>query len=200
MLRSTSYVVVAVALAAASGSLIAQSRAVPRQFDHVRPLGRALSEFKNDRIHMVTSYSYSQISHDSRWLLIEFGALARTKMAIERFRIELVTPDGRLIPHATTARVREADDLGQLLLQSAPARSRLYWYLPYDGLCCPQNFRFGPGGVRAYAEDDSMKMDTKGPVWADLLFESPTGSWQNGTYAVVIPYDGEEAVLPIELM
>lgn len=42
-------VLIGVVLAVASGSLFAQSRSVPRTFDHVRPLGRALAEFKNDR-------------------------------------------------------------------------------------------------------------------------------------------------------
>lgn len=191
------HVTAALALVVASGSLVAQSRTIPTQFDRVRSLGRALSEFKDDRIQVVVSYAQSQVDHGSRWLLIEFGALARTRMAIERWRIELVTPDGRVIPHAMPARVRAADDLRGLLLQSAPSRTRLYWYLPYDGLCCPESFRVATGGF--YARDEIMKVDSRGPVWADLLFESPTGSWENGIHAVVIPYDGKEAVLPIEL-
>jgi hypothetical protein len=124
---------IGVVLAVASGSLFAQSRTVPRTFDHVRRLGRALAEFKNDRIQIVTSYSYSQANHDSRWLLIEFGALSRTKTTIERDRIEVVTPDGRLVPHASPVRVRDADNLGELMLQTSPSRPRLYWYLPSMG-------------------------------------------------------------------
>ena len=34
---------------------------------------------------------------------------------------------------------------------------------------------------------------------SDLLFESPTRLWDKGTYALVLRYDGGEAVLPIEL-
>jgi hypothetical protein len=36
-------------------------------------------------------------------------------------------------------------------------------------------------------------------VRGDLLFESPTRLWDEGTYALVISYEGREAVLPIEL-
>ena len=36
-------------------------------------------------------------------------------------------------------------------------------------------------------------------VLGDLLFESPTRLWDEGTYALVVRYDGAEAVLPIEL-
>jgi hypothetical protein len=188
-------------LAAASGSLFAQNRTVPRTFDDVRPLGRALSEFKNDRIQIVTSYSYSQANHDSRWLLVEFGALSRIKTTIERDRIEVITPDGRLVPHAPPARVRDAEDLRELLLQTSSSRSRLYWYLPYDGLCCSESFRIGED-FSAQRRDNAltpMKLDSRGPVWADLLFESPTGAWQKGVYTLVIRYDGEEAAVPIEL-
>ena len=190
-----------VVLAVASGSLFAQSRTVPRTFDHVRPLGRALAEFKNDRIQIVTSYSYSQANHDSRWLLIEFGELSRAKTTIERDRIEVVTPDGRLVPHAPPARVRDAEDLGELMLQTSPSRPRRYWYLPYDGLCCPESFRIGEGfyAQQRDAAWTPMQVDSRGPVWADLLFESPTGEWESGAYALVVRYDGEEAAFPIEL-
>jgi hypothetical protein len=75
---------IGVVLAVASGWLFARSRTVPKTFDYVRPLGRALAEFKNDRIQIVTSYSYSQANHDSRWLLIEFGALSRVLRATVR--------------------------------------------------------------------------------------------------------------------
>jgi hypothetical protein len=190
-------VLVGLVLVVASGSMFAQSRMVPKQFDNVRTLGRALSEFKDHRIQIVTSHSYSQVSHDSRWLLIEFGALGRTKTMIDGFRIELITPEGRFIPHATLARVREAGDLSGVLLQTAASSSRLYWYLPYDGLCCPKSFRFQFGNF--YTSDHNMELDSRGPVWADLLFESPVDSWDKGKYALVVPYDGSEAFLPIEL-
>jgi hypothetical protein len=194
-------VVIGVVCVVASGSLFAQGRAVPKTFDHVRPLGRALAEFKNDRIQIVTSYSYSQANHDTRWLLIEFGALSRTKTTIDRDGIEVVTPDGRLVPHAPPARVRAAEDLSELLLQNSPSRFRLYWYLPYDGLCCPESFRVGAGfyAERRDATLRPMMVDSRGPVWADLLFESPTGQWESGAYALVVRYDGEEGTLPIEL-
>jgi hypothetical protein len=33
----------------------------------------------------------------------------------------------------------------------------------------------------------------------DLLFESPTGGWEKGSYALVIRHDRGSASLPIEL-
>jgi len=196
MIRSAC-VLSAVAMVLGNGAMLAQRRTVPKQFDNVRTLGRALAEFQDDRVQVVVSYATSQVNHDSRWLLIEFGALGRTKTTIDRFRIELITPEGRFIPHATLARVREAGDLSGVLLQTAASSSRLYWYLPYDGLCCPKSFRFQFGNF--YTSDHNMELDSRGPVWADLLFESPVDSWDTGKYALVVPYDGAEAFLPIEL-
>ena len=49
MTRALSYAIAASILVLASGSLLAQSRTVPKQFGNVRSLGRAASEFKDDR-------------------------------------------------------------------------------------------------------------------------------------------------------
>ena len=90
---------------------------------------------------IVASYSHSQVNHDSRWLLLELGAFGRTgmRMRIERNLIELVTPDGRLVPHATLARLRDASDLNGLQLQLAStAPSRQGWRWPRaSGLARP---------------------------------------------------------------
>ena len=120
MNRSTGTLAVLI-LVAATGSLFAQSptRAVPREFSHVRTLGRALSAFTDNRIQVAAAYYDSQANHDSRWLLIELGALGEQETTFKRDQIE--------------------------------------------------------------------------------LFESPTGLWDKGTYALVVRYDGADAVLPIEL-
>ena len=211
MTRAT-YLVPALVFVVASGSLFAQSRPVPTQFDNVRPLGRAVSEFKDDRIQIVVAYDYSQVHHDSPWLLIGFGALSRSsmRMKIERDRIEVVTPDDRLVPHATHARLRDASVLNGLnglvlqLTSTAASRYRLDWYLPSTFLLGSRDYRFSsdrPGSFMFGTELEPMDIEgPQGTAFADLLFESPTGSWQKGAYAVVIRYDGEEAVLPIELM
>ena len=46
-------------LIVASGSLFAQgsTRAVPKEFIHVRTLGRALSEFNDDRIQVAAAFT-----------------------------------------------------------------------------------------------------------------------------------------------
>ena len=196
MLRSTCAIAASV-LAVASGSLLAQSRTIPRQFDNVRSLGRALAEFKDDRIQVLVSYAESQVNHESRWLLIDLGAFSRTNVTIDRARIELVTPDGRLVAHAPPDRFREAADSTTPRLRRPSSASRLAWYLPYDGLT---------GNSSSYSSREPRAslapLDVAprfGPAFVALPFESPTGAWDDGLYALFVPYDGVEAVLPIEL-
>jgi hypothetical protein len=112
-------------VAVTGSSLFAQgaTRAVPREFDHVRTLGRALAEYNDQRIQVAAAYYYSQSNHEFPWLLIELGALGRLPTTIERDRIELVTPRGRVVPLASQARWARDTTRNTLLLQrAAPLR------------------------------------------------------------------------------
>ena len=97
-IRSVSFLALIVLVG--SGSLSAQrsTRVVPKEFDHVRRLGRALSEFQDERIQVVAAYYYSQYRHDQPWLLIEIGAFGRLPTEIDRRTIDLLTPTGRVVP------------------------------------------------------------------------------------------------------
>jgi hypothetical protein len=194
-LNRSIHVLTGLILIAAGGSLFAQSRTVPKEFDHVRTLGRALSEFRDGRIQVVAAYYYSQANHDTPWLLIEIGALGEQVMEIERDGIELVTPRGRVVPLAAQARWKADSPRATLLLQQAtPLRHPVgSYFAPANG---QQRFPFFTltGTVRKVAF-----LRPKELLLGDLLFESPTRLWDEGTYALVIRYDGAEAVLPIEL-
>jgi hypothetical protein len=199
MNRSTS-VVAGLLLVAAGASLGAQSptRRVPREFDHVRTLGRALSEFNDNRIQVAAAYYYSQANHDSRWLLIELGALGQQTTTINRDQIELVTPTGRVVRLATQARWAEDSRHNALLLQQAstsrhPVES---YFKPANGRTRLRFFTRPPGAGTVLNFIDLRPNEL---VLGDLLFESPTLLWDKGTYALVVRYDGAEAILPIEL-
>jgi hypothetical protein len=197
MIRSI-HVLTGLILIAAAGSPIAQSRTVPKEFEHVRTLGRALSEFKDDRIQVVAAYYYSQFNHDSPWLLIQLGALGEQVMEIERDQIELVTPGGRVVRLASQSRWASDSRRNTLLLQqAAPLRHPVYSYFTPGNGQTGLRFFARPPGTGTVQEVVFLK--PKELVLGDLLFESPTRLWDEGTYALVIRYDGAEAVLPIEL-
>jgi hypothetical protein len=199
MKRSAS-VLAGIVLVAGSVSLLAQpqKRVVPKEFDHVRTLGRALSEFQDERIQVVAAYYYSQSNHDQPWLLIEMGALGRLPTEIDRRTIELVMPTGRVVPLASQSRWAQAGERSALLLQNArTTRHQLASY--FKGPIGQASLRFfvWPSGTGTVLE--SIKVMPDELVRGDLLFESPTRLWDDGTYALVIRYDAREAVLPIEL-
>src|SRR5262245_10050679 len=199
MNRSTK-TLAALVLVVASGSLFAQgsTRAVPKEFIHVRTLGRALSEFNDDRIQVAAAYYYSQDNHDSRWLLIELGALGQQTTKINRDQIELVTPTGRIVPLATQASGgAEAEPMPLLLQQAAPSRHPVESHFKATNGRRRLRFFTRPPGAGTVL--DFVDLAPHELVTGDLLFESPTRLWDKGTYALVVKYDGAEAVLPIEL-
>ena len=190
--------VVAALVLVASGALFAenQTRAVPREFAHTRSWGRALSEFNDARIQVVAAYYYSQKNHDVPWLLIELGVLGPQAMEISREKIELVTPSGRVVPLATQARWSQDSTRNMLLLQQAkssrhPVSSYFTAALRQTGFGF---FATGSGTVR-----NAIWIAPNELALGDLFFESPTRLWDKGTYALIIRYDGAEAVMPIEL-
>ncbi len=199
-MNQSTHVLAGLVLVLASGSLSAQSptRAVPREFDHVRTLGRALSEFNDDRIQVAAAYYYSQANHDSRWLLIELGAMGRNTTTLKRDQIELVTPTGRVVHLATQTRWAEDSTRNALLLQqAAPSRHPVESYFkPTNGRTGLRFFTRPPGNGTVLEFVDLLPNQL---ALGDLLFESPTRLWDKGTYALVVRYDGAEAVLPIEL-
>jgi hypothetical protein len=199
MNRSLS-VLAGIVLAVGSGSLIAQSqtRTVPKEFDHVRTLGRALSEFSDERIQVVAAYYYSQFNHEQPWLLIEIGALGRRPTEIDRRTIELVMPSGRVVPLASQSRWGQVPERSALLLQQARVtRHQIPSYFKTVNGQARLRFFASPNGADTVLESINLRPDEL--VLGDLLFESPTRLWDKGTYALVVGYDGREAVLPIEL-
>jgi hypothetical protein len=199
-MKRTTSVVAAVVVVVATGSSFAQSRTrvVPKEFEHVRTLGRALSEFRDDRIQVAAAYYYSQFNHDSPWLLIELGALGQQATEINRNQIELITPGGRAVRLATQARWAQDSRRNALLLQQATTSRHPVgsYFRPVNGRSRLRFFTHPRSGGTVL---DTVYLAPNELVLGDLLFESPTRLWDEGTYALVIRYDGAEAVLPIEL-
>jgi len=199
MIRSA-LVLAGLVVAVTGSSLLAQggTRAVPREFDHVRTLGRALAEYNDQRIQVAAAYYYSQSNHEFPWLLIELGALGRLPTTIERDRIELVTPSGRVVRLASQARWARDTTRNTLLVQrAAPLRHPVASY--FKAVNGQTSLRFfthppNPGTVQ-----QEIRLMPDELALGDLLFESPTRLWDEGTYALVVRYDGAEALLPIEL-
>lgn len=162
-----------------------------------RQIGKAAVEYRDKEIHVVAAYYHSQRNHESRWLLIE-SALSTTREAIiKREHIALRTPQGREIPLATQRRIGEDVKRVEQLLQNATVQTHpvASYFSERDRIEDMKMFRlpFGP------VVHDEFIADRDHVAVGPLFFESPTGAWEKGTYALVVRHSNGVAELPIRL-
>jgi hypothetical protein len=162
-----------------------------------RQRGRAVIEYQDRHIHIVTAYNYSQRHHDSRWLMLQAAVAAREPTTIERGAIALRTPAGREIPLSSQRRVGEDVAAIRKLLQNASAVSHdvTSYFVERDRVDTINLFRLPFGEV----VHDSFVADQNHVAAGTLFFESPTGAWEDGTYALIVRYDEGSVEMPIVL-
>ena len=162
-----------------------------------RQRGRAAVEYHDKNAHIVAAYYYSQLNHDSRWLMVEAGVSTRELQTIHRDAITLRTPRGREIPLATQRRIGEDVVRIEQLLQNAGVLSHnvTSYFTQRDRIENMQLFRLPFGPV---VHDDFVIDDHRVAV-GPLFFESPTGTWDIGTYALRVRHSKGAAELPIHL-
>ena len=162
-----------------------------------RQIGKAAVEYRDKAIHVVAAYYYSQRNHDSRWLLIESALSTTQESVIKREHIMLRTPQGREIPLATQRRIGEDVRRVEQLLQNAKVQTHpvASYFRERDRLEDMKMFRlpFGP------VVHDEFIADRDHVAVGPLFFESPTGAWEKGTYALVVRHSTGVAELPIHL-
>src|SRR5688572_361463 len=142
-----------------------------------RNVGRAAVEYSDADAHIVAAYYYSQRNHESRWLMIEAGISTTESIVIERSAIALRTPQGRELPLATQKRGGEDVKRISQVLQNAGVLSH---------------------HVASYFAQ-RVGIDRHRVAVGPLFFESPTGAWEKGTYALIVRHSKGTAELPIHL-
>ena len=159
--------------------------------------GKAAVEYADKDIHIVAAYYYSQLNHESRWLLIESALSTTDLQTIHRNAITLRTPQGREIPLASQRSVGEDVPRVEQLLQNASAVSHNVssYFVQRDRVESMRLFTlpFGP------VVHDDFVVDRHRVVVGRLFFEAPTGAWERGTYALRVQYSKGTAELPIKL-
>ncbi len=162
-----------------------------------RNRGRAAVEYRDADAHIVAAYYYSQRNHESRWLMIEAGVSTTDSNTIERSAIALRTPQGREVALATQRRIGEDVSRIEQLLQNATVLSHnvASYFVQRDRVESMRLFTlpFGP------VVHDSFVVDRHRVAVGPLFFESPTGAWERGTYALIVRHSKGTAELPIHL-
>ena len=186
---------VALALMAALGSAM---QAQPKEFGSIRSLGRALVEYNDGLTHAVAAYYHSQSSHDSVWLLIEVGVASPRSLTLRRDQVELVTPSGRVVPLATQRRWGQDSTRARTLLQQArTSRHQVRAY--FREINGAEALRFFTRPEEGGTVIDAVQTAPEQVLYGDLMFESPTGAWERGGYALNLRHDQGTASLPIDL-
>lgn len=193
----TRFTVVAAFVVGLVASADAQ-RAQPREFSHVSQQGAALVEYHDGVTQAVAAYYHSQRNHDTPWLLIEVGVSSSRSLVLRRDRVRLVSPSGQVVPLAAQTRWGGDSARARGLLQQARTtrhQVRTYFRGPRDGV----GLRFFGRPEQGQTVVDVAQIAPEEVLLGDLLFESPTGAWERGTYALEIEHEGGTAALPIEL-
>lgn len=162
-----------------------------------RQRGRAAVEYRNSDIHIVAAYYHSQRNHEARWLMIETAVSTSRSTLIARDAVALRTPEGREIPLASQRRVGEDVTHIQTLLQNAGvvAHDVLAYFPQRDRAEDMKLFTLPFGDV----VHDQVPTDPDHVAVGPFFFESPTGAWESGTYALIVRHLNGTAELPIEL-
>src|SRR5262245_40819874 len=99
MVRPSVAVLAASAALAASVSLAAQSRpADDNAFPNTKSYGRATIQFRDEKVHMVAVYDYSQRNHDGPWIILQAGVAVSQRTTVQRENFQIVMPGGRVVP------------------------------------------------------------------------------------------------------
>ena len=173
-------------------------RAQPREFSRVTQLGAALVEYHDGRTQAVAAYYHSQRNHDTPWLLIEVGVSSPQALVLRRDGVRLVSPSGQAVPLAAQTRWGADSARARGLLQQArTTRHQVRTY--FRGTRGAELLRFFGRPEQGQTVIDVAQIAPEEVLLGDLLFESPTGAWERGTYALEIEHDGGTVALPIEL-
>ena len=162
-----------------------------------RDRGRAAVEFRDNDIHIVAAYYHSQRNHESRWIVIDTALSTTERATFKREAFSLRTPTGREIPLATQTRVGEDTPTVEALLRHARVQGHdVESYFPQRDHTYPMRlFTFPFRGVVM----SEFVVDRNEVASGPLFFESPTGAWEDGTYALVVRHQKGAAEMPIRL-
>jgi hypothetical protein len=198
MARHRWYAFLGLALYGTAMALSPSPLAAQEEFSSAnRQRGRAAVEYRDADIQIVAAYYYSQQHHESRWLLIEAGISTDDLTTIHRKAIALRTPQGREIPLATQRRIGEDVPRIEQLLQNARVLGHNVssYFVQRARTENMRLFTLPFGGV----VHDDFVVDRHRVAVGPLYFESPTGAWERGTYALIVRHSKEAAELPIHL-
>jgi hypothetical protein len=168
-------------------------------FPHTRPNGRATPEYDHD-LHIVVNYDYAQRNHKTKWLLLDLALASKQSFILHRKDVTLLTPDDRHLPVALQEELLEDSAGITLVLQNARIwrRDLRPYFSQRDGGVPNEPIRFQAFPLGRTVSDE-VTVDRDHVTGGQLLFRTPQGRWDAGTYRLEVNTDAGLAALPIRL-
>lgn len=188
-----------IAVLVASVTLAAQSRpADDNAFPRTKSMGRATTEYRDDRVHAVVVYDYSQRNHEGAWLLVQAGVAVQQRTTVKRENFSIVMPDGRQVPLATQEQfLADSAAITRLRQNASIFRREVKTYFPASRRTDILRFVALPGD--GLARELSFLIEEQAVAIGDLYFKSPTLRWESGTYRFIFDHEKGRAEIPIRL-
>jgi hypothetical protein len=170
-------------------------------FPNTRANGRATQEYDRDGLHVVVNYDYAQRNHKTKWLLLDLAIASKQSFILHRKDITLLTPEGGQLPVAPQEEL-VGDSAGiTLVLQNARIwrRDLLSYFNQRSGGVPNEQIRFQAFPPGRTTVSDEATVDHDHVTVGQLLFRTPRGSWNAGTYRLEVNTEAGLAALPIKL-
>jgi hypothetical protein len=169
-------------------------------FPNTRANGRATPEYNHHDLHIVVNYDYAQRNHQSKWLLLDLAIASKQSFILHSKDITLLTPDGRRLPVAPQEELLEDSGGITLVLQNAHIwrRDLLSYFSQRSGGVPNEEIRFQAFPLGRTVSSEAT-VDRDHVTVGQLLFRTPRGNWQAGTYRLEVNTDAGVAALPIKL-
>ncbi len=184
----------------ATCGLAAQAAQKEWSFPHTRPNGRATPEYNHSGLHVVVNYDYAQRNHKSKWLLLDLAMASKQSFILRSKDITLLTPDGSHLPVAPQEELFEDSAGINFVLQNARIfrRGLVSYFSQRSGGIPNEQIRFQSFPLRKTVSDE-VTVDEDHVTGGQLLFRTPRGSWDAGTYRLEVNTAAGLAALPIKL-
>jgi hypothetical protein len=166
-------------------------------FPHTKPGGKATIEYVYEGLRVVANYDYSQRNHDTTWLLIDVALASKTRFVLHRDDFRLVTPEGQTVRLATQEQGRDDISAINSLIQNARIHRRNLTSFFSQQRGVEELFFYSFPFARSISSEGIV--DDYHVTAGALLFQSPVGTWREGTYKLVLDNEHAKATLPINL-
>lgn len=165
----------------------------------VRRAGKTVTEYKDDKVHVIVGYRWASAHLDEAWTFFEVALRATSGKAVDvdREDVSLTMPDGTRVNLPTQKRMSEGvKDVRWLLQKAAVSRDPIDGYFPATRVVQGLRFFVVPGEATTY---DRVEVSREVVAQGDLFFESPTGKFPPGEYLLGIRNKQVEIEIPIRL-